>query len=372
MVDLRGLVWKILRLPARLRFRRALARRTGAPPATGLVLHYGGALDRGPGAIIAGGAVKLLHLAQRWPEQENFNLLYLVSSVPPAHALDLVRWAKSRGAKLVWNQNGVAFPAWAGDRGAETNDPMAVLLGLADFVVYQSAFCKVSADRFLGPAPCASEVLFNPVDLREFTPGAHPMPVTCWRLLTAGTHHDSARVLGPIEALGHLRDAGCPAHLTVAGALRWPGAEAQVEQTIARLGLRDAVTLRPAFTRGEAAEIYRAAHVLLHPKYHDPCPTVVIEALACGLPVIASRSGGMTELVGEDGGELIDVPLSWDQAAAPEPKQLANAVMRMIPNWPARSRAARARAERLFDAHAWVEAHRQIFERTLDASPRPT
>ena len=188
------------------------------------------------------------------------------------------------------------------------------------------------------------------------------MPIKTWRLLTAGTHYQPARVLGPIEALGHLRDAGCPAHLTVAGALRWPEAAAEVQAAIERLDLREAVTLRPAFTQAEAIVLYHEAHVLLHAKYHDPCPTVVIEALACGLPVIGSRSGGMPELVGDDGGELIDVPLSWDQPAAPEPEQIANAVMRTIPNWPARSRAARARAERLFDAGSWVAEHRHIFE----------
>ncbi|HYR57297.1 MAG TPA: glycosyltransferase family 4 protein, partial [Chthoniobacteraceae bacterium] len=187
-------------------------------------------------------------------------------------------------------------------------------------------------------------------------------PIACWRLLAAGTHYQPWRVLGPIEALRHLRDAGCPARLTVAGALRWPNADAEVRAAIDRFELRDDVTLRPAFTQNEAPELYRAAHVLVHSKYHDPCPTVVIEAMACGLPVIGSRSGGMPELVGEDGGELIDVPLSWDRAAAPEPREIANAVMTMIPDWPARSRAARARAERLFDAERWVAEHRRIFE----------
>ena len=107
--------------------------------------------------------------------------------------------------------------------------------------------------------------------------------------------------------------------------------------------------------------MYRSAHVLLHPKYHDPCPTVVIEALACGLPVVGSRSGGLPELVGEDGGELLEVPLSWDAPSAPDPAKMAEAVARIMQAWPARSRAARARAVRLFDAGAWVEAHRRIF-----------
>lgn len=360
--ELRAAVWKLVRLPARLRYRRQLAARPVAVPKGAPVLSYGGALPRESGAFVAGGRVKLRHLDNAFPERDDFNVLYLVSSATPPHALDLVRWAKEKGAKFVWNQNGVAFPAWAGTRLAETNGPMTELLREADFVVYQSEFCRQSADHFLGPSTAPSRVLFNPVDLREFTSGSHAMPIKTWRLLTAGTHYQPARVLGPIEALGHLRDAGCPAHLTVAGALRWPEAAAEVQAAIERLDLREAVTLRPAFNQVEAIALYHEAHMLIHAKYHDPCPTVVIEALACGLPVIGSRSGGMPELVGDDGGELIDVPLSWDQPAAPEPEQIANAVMRMIPNWPARSRAARARAERLFDAGQWVAEHRHIFE----------
>jgi glycosyltransferase involved in cell wall biosynthesis len=361
----RAAVWSLLRLPGRLAARRKLAARSLAVDRSEPVLNYGGALPREPSALVAGGRVKLRHLDRTWPERDDFNVLYLVSSAMPPHALELVRWAKSRGARFVWNQNGVAFPAWAGARVNQTNEPMAELRREADFVVYQSAFCQESADRFLGPSNAPSRVLFNPVDLDEFSPAPQTGPIARWELLTAGTHYQPQRVLGPIEALGLLRDAGCPARLTVAGALRWPNADAEVRTAIDRLDLRDAVVLRPAFSQAEAVELFRAAHLLIHPKYHDPCPTVVIEALACGLPVIGSRSGGLPELVGADGGVLIDVPLSWDHPAAPDPRQIANAVMQLIPSWPVHRRAARARAERLFDAASWVDEHRRIFASLL-------
>ena len=154
---------------------------------------------------------------------------------------------------------------------------------------------------------------------------------------------------------------------TIAGELRWPGAQREVREAIAAAGLDDAVTLRPAFTQAEAITLFQSAHVLLHPKYHDPCPTIVIEALACGLPVIGSRSGGLPELVGEDGGELIDVPLSWDASSAPDPARMADAVVRILNGWPAHHVAARVRAECLFDANRWVAEHRRVFEQLLGA-----
>lgn len=365
--DLRSLVWRILQWPSRFAFRRTLAQRKFVLPQGAPVLSYGGVLPREAGAIVAGGRVKLRHLDRAFPEQEHFNVLYLVSSALPQHAGELIRWAKARGAKLVWNQNGVAFPAWAGRRIAETNRPMAELRRQADFVVYQSEFCRVSADRFLGIVDCRSSVLLNPVDLTEFTPAPTPPPLNCWQLLTAGTHYQPWRVLGPIEGVRQLRIAGHNARLTVAGAMRWPNAEAEVREAISRAELGDAVTLLPAFTQAEAVALYRGAHLLLHPKYHDPCPTVVVEALASGLPVIGSRSGGMPELLGADGGELIEVPLSWETASAPDPGRIAEAVVRIMKDWPAHHAAARARAARLFDAEQWVVAHREVFEQVLSA-----
>ena len=48
---------------------------------------------------------------------------------------------------------------------------------------------------------------------------------------------------------------------------------------------------------GELAKYYSAADVLLYPSIADNCPLVVLEAQACGLPVVAFKTGGIPELV---------------------------------------------------------------------------
>ncbi len=346
--------------PGRLRERREFADRELHPPGRVIAVNYGEVLRSGQ---MAGGKVKLLHLRERWPEQEQFNVLYLVSSTPPPAALEMVRWAKEHGTKFVWNQNGVGFPAWAGVRTGEINRPMSALLRLADHVVYQSEFCRESANRWLGAAAGPSSVLINPVDAAVFKPA--PAPRDPWRLLAAGTHYQPYRVLGALETTRVLLDAEHRVELTVAGAMRWQGAEAEVSAAVARLRLAEHITIRPAFSQKEAVRLYQSSHVLLHLKYLDPCPTVAIEALACGLPVIASRSGGMPELVGADGGELLDVRGDWEHAAYPLPRRIAAAVARVMTDWPTASAAARARAERLFRKESWVEAHARIFAEVL-------
>ena len=355
--------------PVRLAYRRRLAARPFTLPRTAPVLSYGGAIPRKSGAVVQGGRVKLTHLDRVFPEaMHDFNVLYLVSSAIPPHAIDLVRFAKKQGVKFVWNQNGVAYPAWAGQFTDDVNGPMRELLAEADFVIYQSAFCRASANRLLGPAPCPVEVLFNPVDLAFFHPAEPPPPLSELRLLAMGTHTYAERVLVTLRALAEVRRSGREARLTIAGALQWNRAEEEVRRTVAALGLQAHVTLRPAFSQTEAAELYRAHHVLLHPKYMDPCPTVVIEALASGLPVVGPASGGLPELVAADAGRLVPVPEDWEAMHSPDPSAMASAVADIAADWPHCSVAARRSAVERFAAGRWIKAHRALFHRVLKLS----
>ena len=137
---------------------------------------------------------------------------------------------------------------------------------------------------------------------------------------------------------------------------------AEVEEKIRGLGIGDCVRRIPAYRQEVAPAIYRAAHILLHPKYKDPCPTVPIEAMACGLPVLGSASGGMSELVSRDAGVLIDVPESWEENYWPAPTAMADAVETIMGRYAEFREAARATAEARFSKQGWVAQHRRVFE----------
>ena len=356
---LRSRFWRILKAPERRRFQRSLEQtahtaRRGTP-----ALSYGEAVD-GSG-IVHGGRVKLLHLAEEFPAAADFNLLYLVSSAPPRFALELIEWAKSRGVKLAWNQNGVAYPAWYGTRCEEVNGPMRTLRAEADYIFYQSEFCRQCADRFLGPVNSPGEIAFNCVDTAHFTPGTPPDRSVCC-LLSTGSHYEPYRVFSVLETVAELMRRKFPVELHLAGRLAWERADAEVEEKIRGLGIGDCVRRIPAYRQEVAPAIYRAAHILLHPKYKDPCPTVPIEAMACGLPVLGSASGGMPELVSRDAGVLIDVPESWEENYWPAPTAMADAVETIMGRHAEFREAARANAEARFSKQGWVAQHRRVFE----------
>ncbi len=78
------------------------------------------------------------------------------------------------GARIVVNQDGVAYPGWAGERTDELNVPLRRAVRAADHVVYQSEFSKRSSDAFLGEPRGSWEILPNAVDVDRFTPGEPP------------------------------------------------------------------------------------------------------------------------------------------------------------------------------------------------------
>jgi glycosyltransferase involved in cell wall biosynthesis len=165
-----------------------------------------------------------------------------------------------------------------------------------------------------------------------------------------------------LETVAELKRRQFPLELHLAGRLVWPDAEAEVTASIQALGIGSAVRRSGAYRQEDAPAIYQAAHILVHPKYKDPCPTVPIEAMACGVPVIGSASGGMPELVSREAGVLVEVADSWEENHWPTPMAVADAAQAIMSRWPAYRAGARAHAESHFSKEGWLARHRRVFQ----------
>lgn len=335
-------------------------------------LNYGHYKIPGPQEPTFGGLVKLHDLNRAFPHfSTNPNILYLISSALPYFPVRMARMAKRAGAKLVINQNGVAYPGWYGEGWNRANQPMKQLLNMADYVVYQSKFCKVSADKFLGqPDNCPHQVLYNPVDTSNFRPSsrAHSSDNQIV-LLLAGSHCSSYRVTVALETLQRVRKKNDRVCLRIAGQICWLDDELEAQREVLDyaklLGVAEYVDMTGPYTQQQAPKLFNQCSILLHTKYNDPCPRLVVEAMACGVPTVYSATGGVPELVGKEAGVGVSGPLDWNEDHPPNAGDLAVAVEHVIARLEQYSKAARSRAVQKFDTEPWLQQHEEIFQQVL-------
>jgi glycosyltransferase involved in cell wall biosynthesis len=310
---------------------------------------------------------RMQHLYPNSPHR--FNILYLGSSSLPPDWSQLLKLAWRKKARLVINQNGVGYPAWHGPGWEELNRPMAILSHAADFVFYQSQFCRLSADRFLGERDGPGEILYNAVDTRFFIPAKTDPDPNHLVLLLGGNQYEYYRLEVALQTLDLVARERADVRLLIAGRLNWIRDEAEashtVHQLMDRLNITDRVEFLGTYSQQDAPAIYKQAHLLLHTQYNDSCPGTVIEAMACGLPVIYSHSGGTPELVGNEAGISIQTEQSWEQIFPPNPKLLAEAILHVAEQRLQYAEAARQRAVKRFDLQSWLQRHQEVFEKLL-------
>lgn len=107
-----------------------------------------------------------------------------------------------------------------------------------------------------------------------------------------------------IDAMAMMRGVNAKLYVIGEGPQR-----AALESRIAKHSLADRVFLVGSRPQSELAEWYSAADLFCLASHREGCPNVVIEAMACGLPVVAADVGGAGELISKsDYGRLISQP----------------------------------------------------------------
>ncbi|MGH8836101.1 MAG: glycosyltransferase [Actinomycetes bacterium] len=154
--------------------------------------------------------------------------------------------------------------------------------------------------------------------------------------------------------------ASLPDESPVIVALVGDGVERPRLEKRARANPRIRRRVRFAGWRTDVAELMHAADFVVHPSHADALPTTIIQALAAGTPVVATRAGGIPELVTNDLGALV---------APSDPEQLA-AVMSALAQAPrVRERmgaAAKRRFAERFDGASWARDLVALYQEVLD------
>jgi UDP-glucose:(heptosyl)LPS alpha-1,3-glucosyltransferase len=89
---------------------------------------------------------------------------------------------------------------------------------------------------------------------------------------------------------------------------------ARYQQQARQLGVADRVSFLGF--RADPKDAYFAADFLVHPTFYDPCSLVVLEALACGLPVVTTQYNGAKELLSPSNSVIVTDPHNANELAA--------------------------------------------------------
>jgi UDP-glucose:(heptosyl)LPS alpha-1,3-glucosyltransferase len=263
---------------------------------------------------------------------------------------------RSEGGPAAWLSR--VYPPHVLDLAFERycyRDPKARIIALTPTV-------KRELEEHVGVDPHRITVIPNGVDAETFRPPASrsearrtvagitgPLPDETIVLLFSGYEFHRKGLRTAIEALAALDDAR--AVLWVAGSAD----QAPYRRLAEAAGVGDRV--RFLGHQGDMSSLYQAADAFVLPTSYEPFGLVLIEALACGTPVITSRVAGMAGFMtdGEEGYLLED---------ARDVAELRAALARFASEperWPRMRERARALAEELDWDEIWRRT-RELYE----------
>jgi len=163
-----------------------------------------------------------------------------------------------------------------------------------------------------------------------------------------------------LEAAAVLRDrlGACPFTVFIAGGTSDEAYAQDLEASVDRLDLRD--TLRLLGYRPDTQALYAAADAFVLSSRTEGLPMVLLEAMAAGLPVVATRVGGVPDVVTDGENGLL--------AAAGAPPELADAMARLVDDETLRTRVgaeARRHIRRVYSTRRMADAYLQAYRHAV-------
>lgn len=197
---------------------------------------------------------------------------------------------------------------------SETDYPAGLLLPAkiseANFVACASFFVMAQAMRMAPPNDWGKlHIVRCGLPLETLRPAprteAHRVDV-----ITVGRLSPEKGLTGLLRAFAQVCGSHPEAHLTLVG----EGPErAHLGQTVQDLGVEHAVTFAGRLSEEQTLAAIARSHILVVPSFMEGLPVVLTEAMAYGLPVIASRVAGIPELVREGENGLLFTPARWEE-----------------------------------------------------------
>lgn len=200
----------------------------------------------------------------------------------------------------------------------------------------------------------------NPVDERFFQIVRRAEP---GRILCVGWINERKNTLGSVEAFAHVAGRYPPAKLVIAGEAQEADYLNRIRRCIAQHALADRIEMLGHINHAQLVQELTKASVFLLPSRQENAPMAIAEAMAAGVPVIASNRCGMPYMVHEgQTGFLVD-PESTEQ--------IANCLTTLMGSQPLclqMGQAGQRVALERFHPRAVAEKTRAVYERVCTAA----
>ncbi len=253
----------------------------------------------------------------------------------------------------------------------------------ADAIIAVSKETRADVLRHFDVAPEKVHVIHNGIDLDEYraVPGTdvlrrHGIDPARPFVLFVGRITRQKGIIHLVDAIPKID----PAFQVVlaAGAPDTPGIGREMEQGVARVaaGRPGVIWIREMLPRADVIQLYTHAAMFCCPSVYEPFGIINLEAMACGTPVVASKVGGIPEVVvHEETGLLVDVGLKPGAGFEPaDPagfsEALAAAINRLAADPELRARfaaAGRARVEACFSWEGIARTTLALYEKLVAA-----
>jgi glycosyltransferase involved in cell wall biosynthesis len=278
--------------------------------------------------------------------------------------------ARSRGVLIIQRLDGINWVhrrRYTGIRHflrAEINNRIIAHIRrrVADRIVYQSQFVKEWWQQQFGDPGKPDFIIHNGVDLGLYNPkGPGKLPKDTYRLLLVEGRFGGGFHMGlenAVELTTQLQNRHkLPVSLRVVGLVPDHLKDRVTRATNIPLEWHGVVS------RTDIPELDRSAHALFSADLNAACPNAVIEALACGLPVVSFDTGALKELVSAGSGRL--TPYGGDvwRLDPPDVETLAAACVDVLKNNPQYRRIARSQAEKHFSLDRMVDSYCKVWDR---------
>ena len=283
---------------------------------------------------------------------------------------------KRRGIKVVQRLDGMNWihrvlkTGWRHWLRAEYGNFMLSLIrsSFAAKIVYQSKFSRKWWTRVKGDTACPNTMIYNAIDLNHFSPGdAATLPVDSIRLLLVegsllgGYEFGLQNAVYLAAELAHSHYENRSVELIVVGRVARVTRD-NWNSWLSRAGLTDLVSIQWVGTvpHGHIAETYRNAHLLFSADINAACPNSVLEAMACGTPVLAFDTGALSELLEDKGGIVVPYGGNPWELDPPDIQSLTKGTLGVLKKIDRYQVSAREQAKTDFDVEVMVDRYLEV------------